>query len=201
MGSGDSHFGLYRVPGARKERWPNFRFSTFRDEKIHEVYRNNWHNTLKPCQVPHPANIEPDLPPHVEPLRPWKVDVNGHYPGWYPGVDVKHQAAAYLACEKNLPLVLRAWDLTKTHYLLEDGSVRPMTFYNNPHTIVPETTMDGSVVYYSLRCSANIDLILLGDIIFRFSQDKKWLKENIEYMWRAAAYLEEWIDDQGFASQ
>lgn len=58
---------------------------------------------------------------HVEPLRPWKVDVRGHYKGWYPGVDVKHVTAAYLACELNLPLVLRAWDLTAGRYLMADG--------------------------------------------------------------------------------
>ncbi|MCA9435403.1 MAG: hypothetical protein KC978_06435 [Candidatus Omnitrophica bacterium] len=167
------------------------------EKKIEQVYRNNWVHTLEPCKVPAPSSPESEPEANVEPLRPWKVEVNGHYPGWYPGVDVKHQAAAYLACEKNLPLVLRGWELTKSRYLLEDGSIRPMTFHNNPHNIVPETTVDGSVVYYPLRSTANIDFLLLGDMIFRFSQDREWLAENLPAMRKAAAYLEGWVDDEG----
>jgi hypothetical protein len=126
------------------------------------------------------------------------VDLNGHYPGWYPGVDVKHMAAAYFACEKNLPLVLRAWDLTVSDkYLLADGSVRPMTFHDNPHNVVPENTQDGSVIYYPLRLTANIDVLLLGDMIFRFSQDKAWLKTNLPVLRRVAGFIEAWIDPEG----
>ena len=117
------------------------------DEKIEEVYLGNWNHTLAPCRIPEAPAPESYPDPNVEPNRPWKVDVEGHYPGWYPGVDVKHSAAAYLACAQDLPLVLRAWDLTASRYLLEDGSVRPMTLYGNPHSIVPETTVDGGVVY------------------------------------------------------
>lgn len=167
------------------------------DSKILEVYKGNWDNTLQPCQVPPnvPGKAKPD--PNVEPLRPWKVDVEGHYPGWYPGVDVKHSAAAYLACEKNLAIVLQAWELTKANYLLSDGSVRPMTLYGNPHSVVPETTVDGSKVYYPLRSTGNIDFLLLGDMIFRFSQDRNWLEANLPAMRKAASYLEGWVDDEG----
>ena len=62
------------------------------DAKIVEVYRGNWVNTLAPCKVPADAARGARASQHAEPERPWKVDVNGHYPGWYPGVDVKHQA-------------------------------------------------------------------------------------------------------------
>jgi len=167
------------------------------DAKIAEVYRGNWANTLAACKVPADASQDARANQHTEPKRPWKVDVNGHYPGWYPGVDMKHQAAAYLACEKNLPLVLRAWELTKSTYQLADGGVRPMTMYDNPHAVVPETTIDGGVVYYPLLATASIDFLLLGDMIFRFSQDKNWLRENLPAMRRAAAYIESWIDDAG----
>ena len=169
----------------------------FPDPKIAEVYRGNWVNTLQPCEIPTDATRETRTSPHEEPQRPWKVDVNGHYPGWYPGVDMKHQAAAYLACEKNLPLVLQAWELTKSTYQMADGSVRPMTMYGNPHNVVPETTIDGGVVYYPLRMTASIDFLLLGDIIFRFSQDRGWLWENLPAMRRTAAFIEGWIDDAG----
>ena len=167
------------------------------DPKIAEVYRGNWVNTLEPCKVPVKTEHAARANQHTEPDRPWKVDVNGHYPGWYPGVDVKHQAAAYLACEKNLPLVLRAWNLTKSIYQLSDGSVRSMTMYDNPHNIVPETTIDGGIVYYPLRLTASIDFLLLGDMIFRFSQDRDWLRENLPALRRTAAYIEGWIDDAG----
>lgn len=167
------------------------------DAKIMEVYQGNWIHTLAPCKVTPEEIPGARASQHVEPKRPWKVDVNGHYPGWYPGVDMKHQAAAYLACENNLPLVLRAWDLTKTTYLLADGSVRPMTMYDNPHNVVPETTIDVGIVYYPLRMTANIDFLLLGDMIFRFSQDRGWLRDNLPAMRKAAAYIETWIDNNG----
>lgn len=167
------------------------------DAKIAEVYRGNWNNTLEPCKISSSATRDARANQHTEPQRPWKVDVNGHYPGWYPGVDVKHQAAAYLACEKNLPLVLQAWDLTKSVYQLADGGIRPMTMYDNPHAVVPETTIDGGTVYYPLRVTASIDFLLLGDMIFRFSQDRDWLRENVPAMRRAAAYIEGWMDDAG----
>ncbi|MBL9139063.1 MAG: discoidin domain-containing protein [Verrucomicrobiales bacterium] len=165
------------------------------DAKIMEVYYGNWSNTLAPCLDVPPAGPQPS--PHVEPLRPWKVDVQGHYPGWYPGVDVKHSSAAYLACAKDLPLILRGWDLTTTKYLMDDGGVRPMTMFHSPHTIVPETTVDGSVVFYPLRLTANIDALLLGDMIYRFSGDRAWLAANLPVLRKLAAFLEAWIDDQG----
>src|SRR5687767_6247723 len=74
------------------------------DAKIVEVYRGNWFNTLLPAQRPTAPAPKTPPEPNVEPLRPWVVDLKPHYPGWYPGVDVKHMAAAYLACEGNLPL-------------------------------------------------------------------------------------------------
>lgn len=165
------------------------------EPKIVSVYQGNWSNTLLPClEVP---SAGPNPGPHAEPLRPWKVDVRGHYPGWYPGVDVKHSAAAYLACGKDLSRVLRAWDLTTTKYLMPDGGVRPMTMFHSPHNIVPETTVDGSVVFYPLRTTANIDLLLLGDMVFRFSQDRPWLEQHLPVLRKAAAFLEAWIDDEG----
>ncbi len=168
------------------------------DERITEVYRVNWEKNLLPAQEPLPVPGAPAPKPNEEPERPWRVDLNGHYPGWYPGVDVKHMAAAYLACEKNLPLVLRAWNLTISNkYLLDDGSVRPMTFHDNPHSVVPETTQDGTVVYYPLRLTANIDTLLLGDMIFRFSQDRAWLASNLPVMRRVAGFIEAWLDPEG----
>jgi hypothetical protein len=167
------------------------------DEKITEVYRENWLKTLLPCREDEPRPVEGEPAPHVEPGRPWRVDVSGHYPGWYPGVDVKHSAAAYLACEKNLDVVLRAWDLTRDRYLLADGSLRPMTFYNNPHSVVPETTLEGGVVYYPLRLTGNIDFLLLGDLLYRYSRDKQWLAENLPALRAAAAHIASWIDPQG----
>lgn len=168
------------------------------DPKIAEVYRGNWENSLLPSIVPPVPPVAAPANPNEEPNRPWKVDVDGHYPGWYPGVDVKHMAAAYLACAKDLDLVLRAWDLTaSSKYLLADGSVRPMTFHNNPHSVVPEATAGDTNVYYPLRLTANIDFLLLGDMIFRFSQDKAWLAENLPAMRKAAAYMEGWMDPEG----
>jgi hypothetical protein len=171
---------------------------TFPDPRIAEVYRANWENSLLPAQeAPDPPG-GPAPMPNEEPERPWRVDLEGHYPGWYPGVDVKHMAAAYLACEKNLPLVLRAWDLSiGPKYLLADGSVRPMTFHDNPHSVVPETTQDGSVVYYPLRLTSNIDMLLLGDMIFRFSQDRDWLEKNLPVLRKVAGFIEAWLDPEG----
>lgn len=166
------------------------------DTKIVEVYRGNWVNTLLPCQGAEPLRAPVDSP-HGEPLRPWRVDVYGHYPGWYPGVDVKHMAAAYLACENNLPLVLKAWELTSSHYLMQDGGVQASTMHDNPQNTWPETTVDGSVVFYPLRTTAAIDYLLLGDMIFLYSQDKDWLAKNIPLMRRTAAFLEAWMDDEG----
>ena len=165
------------------------------DARIAEVYLGNWLNTLQPCQGAAPLR-DPDGS-GAEPKRPWRVDVPGHYPGWYPGVDVKHLASAYLCCEKNLGLVLRAWDLTTRDYLMNDGAVKSFTFRDNPHPIVPEMTLDRRTVFYPLRCSATIDYLLLADLIFRFSQDKSWLEANLPQLRRAAAYLERWTDPEG----
>lgn len=171
------------------------------DAKIAEVYLANWHNTLGPCREVNPLPFDAPLPdklsPHAEPRRPWRVDVAGHYPGWYPGVDVKHSAAAYLATARDLPLVLQAWDLTVRHYVLPDGGVMPSTMRDNPQGVWPEKTVDGSVVYYPLRLTATIDLILFGDLIFRYSQDRRWLAEHIDTLRRAARLLEGWIDAAG----
>lgn len=168
------------------------------DQEIVQIYTANWENSLRPAQEPLPDPGTPAPEPNEEPSRPWRVDLSGHYPGWYPGVDMKHMAAAYLACEKNLPLVLRAWDLTiSSKYLLPDGSVRPMTFHDNPHNVVPETTEDESVVYYPLRLTANIDTLLLGDMIFRFSQDRTWLTANLPVLRTVAGFIEAWIDSEG----
>lgn len=186
---------LSSIPGLDAQTTPSLPKLSLPDAGIVEVYHGNWINTLEPCRHVPPSGPNPS--PHVEPLRPWKVDVQGHYPGWYPGVDVKHLAAAYLACGKDLPLVLKAWDLTSGKYLMPDGGVRPMTMFHSPHNIVPETTVDGSVVYYPLRTTANIDLLLLADLIFRYSQDRAWLTQQLPVLRRAAAFLEGWIDDQG----
>ncbi|MBI2424687.1 MAG: discoidin domain-containing protein [Candidatus Hydrogenedentes bacterium] len=166
------------------------------DPKIAEVYRGNWLNALQPCIEPL-SSVTTPKDRDSEPQRPWRVDVKGHYPGWYPGVDVKHSAAAYLACRKDLPLVLRAWDLTVSRYQRPDGAVHAMTMNGNPHEVVPETTIQGNVVYYPLRLTGAIDFLLLGDIIFRFSQDQAWLQQNLPVMARTAAHIEGWMDDEG----
>ena len=181
------------APPTSADKLPTFHLP---DARIAEVYRGNWVNTLQPCQGAAPMRA-PAGSPHAEPQRPWRVDVPGHYPGWYPAIDVKHMAAAYLACEKNLPLVLRAWELTSSRYLMGDGGVRSFNWRDNPHNVVPETTVDGSVVYYPYLVTANIDYLLLGDMIFRYSQDKDWLIRNISAMRRAAEFLEGWMDDEG----
>lgn len=165
------------------------------DSKISEVYRANWINTLQPCT----ENLQPANPenPHAEPKRPWKVDVNGHYPGWYPGVDVKHQAAAYLACGYDLARVLQAWHLITRHHMMSDGGIKPSTMYDNPQGIWPEATAEDTVVYYPLKLVATIDYLLLGDLIFRYSQDRQWLNENLPAMRKARDYLAGWMDQEG----
>lgn len=165
------------------------------DPDIARVYLLNWTNTLGPCRDGARPTQSPS--PHVEPERPWKVDVNGHYPGWYPGVDVKHQTAAYLACTGDLPLVLRGWELTTKTHQMPDGGVRSSTMHDNPQGTWPEATADAAVVYYPLRSTATIDYLLTGDIIFRFSQDKAWLGANLPHLRRAARFLEGWIDEEG----
>ncbi len=167
----------------------------FPDPDIAKVFSQNWELTLLPCKenlIPNDLNS-----PHSEPLRPWKVDVNGHYPGWYPGVDLKHMAAAYLACGGDLPLVLQAWELTSKHYALPDGSIQPSTMKNNPQGTWPEATDNAEVVFYPLRTVATIDYLLLGDMIFRFSQDREWLRVNLPKMRKAAHFLRGWIDPNG----
>ncbi|MBX7166190.1 MAG: gamma-glutamyltransferase [Pirellulales bacterium] len=167
----------------------------FPNWKIAEVYAANWSNTLAACREP--LGQAPSAHPHTDPQRPWRVDVAGHYPGWYPGVDVKHLAAAYLATAGDLPRVLRAWDLTTAHYQMPDGGIRPSTMQDNPQGIWPETTVDGSVVFYPLRTVATIDYLLLADLIYRYSQDRDWLAANIDHARSAARFLEGWIDPDG----
>lgn len=166
------------------------------DPKIVEVYRGNWENTLKPCILPPSDELVPK-DRDSEPQRPWKVDVEGHYPGWYPGVDMKHSAAAYLACQKDLALVLRAWKVTTERYQMPDGAIRAMTMNGNPNSVVPEATAEQRAVYYPLRLTGCIDYLLLGDMIYRFSQDLTWLKENIDHLERTAGYILGWVDDEG----
>lgn len=168
---------------------------SFPDPEIAKIFSQNWVLTLQPCK----ENLVPnDLDsPYSEPLRPWKVDVNGNYPGWYPGVDLKHMAAAYLACGGDLPLVLQAWDLTSKHYSLPDGSIQSSTMKNNPQGTWPEATANAKVVFYPLRTVATIDFLLLGDMIFRFSQDREWLVMNLPKMRKAAHFLRGWIDPNG----
>jgi hypothetical protein len=157
------------------------------DRNIAEVFRGNWENTLKPCK------IQDDDPRK----RPWMVDVGNHYPGWYCGIDVKYQTRAYLFCEKNLPLVLTGWQHTIQFCRLPNGGIQSTEVRGNPGTLFPFRSSDGTTIAYPLRASGTIDLLLIGDMIFRFSQDKTWLKENIEHMRGAARWLEGWIDDQG----
>jgi hypothetical protein len=53
------------------------------------------------------------------------------------------------------------------------------------------------VVYYPLRLTANIDTLLLGDMIFRFSQDREWLASNLPVMRKVAGFIEAWLDPEG----
>lgn len=165
------------------------------DDKIAEVYCANWINTLEPCT----QNLLPADPknPYSESNRPWKVDVDGHYPGWYPAVDVKHQAAAYLACGNDLPRVLRAWVLTTRQYLTVDGAIKLATMADNPHGVWPEATGSDATVFYPLRATGAIDYLILGDIIFRYTQDKDWLQANLPAMRRARDFLDGLMDHNG----
>ena len=157
------------------------------DPNIAEMFRGNWENTLAPCKIQ-------DGDPRK---RPWRVDVGNHYDGWYCGIDVKYQTRAYLFCEKNLPLVLTGWQHTIRFCRLPNGGIQSTEARGNPGTHVAYRSKDGTTIAYPLRASGTIDLLLSGDMIYRFSQDNAWLKENIEYMRGAARWLEGWIDDQG----
>ena len=158
------------------------------DREISIVFQGNWKNTLKPCQ------IQSGNPKQ----RPWMVDVNGHYGGWYPAIDVKYATRAYLFCEKNLPLVLTGWQYTMQRCRLSNGGIFLCEGGGGQlGTVWPYRSKDKTTIAYPLRASGSIDLPLTGDIIFRFSQDKAWLRTNINYMRDAARWLEGWIDDQG----
>ncbi len=161
------------------------------DPNISEVFRGNWENTLKPCQIQ-------DSDFHK---RPWKVELGDIYENWYTGIDVKYQTRAYLFCEKNLPLVLTGWRHTILYCRLSNGGVLSSARFDKgdrlTSTSYAHLSKDGTTVTYPLRTSGSIDLLLTGDMIFRFSQDRVWLKENIGYMRDAAGWLEGWIDDQG----
>jgi len=124
------------------------------------------------------------------------VDALNHYGGWYCGIDVKYQTRAYLFCEKNLPLVLTGWQHTVRHCRLSNGGIQS-TEGNGLGTVFGFRSKDGTTITYALRASGTIDLILTGDMIFRFSQDREWLRQNISYMRDAARWLESWIDDEG----
>ena len=69
------------------------------DPKIVEVYRGNWQNTLGPCRTIATTSGNPGA--QDEPDRPWRVDVHGRYPGWYPG-RTPHIHFKVLIDEKNL---------------------------------------------------------------------------------------------------
>ena len=158
------------------------------DREISVVFQGNWKNTLKPCQIQSGNPKE----------RPWMVDVNGHYGGWYPAIDVKYATRAYLFCEKNLPLVLTGWQYTMQRCRLSNGGIFLCEGGGGQlGTVSPYRSKDKTTIAYPLRASGSIDLPLTGDIIFRFSQDKAWLRTNINYMRDAARWLEGWIDDQG----
>lgn len=157
------------------------------DPQISEVFQGNWENTLKPCQIQSGDSSQ----------RPWRVDVGNLYTGWYCGIDVKYQTRAYLFCEKNLPLVLTGWQHTVRNCRLPNGGIQSTEIHGNPGTAYGFRSKDGTTITYALRTSGTIDLLLTGDMIFRFSQDQFWLRENIKYMRDAAHWLEGWIDDQG----
>jgi hypothetical protein len=157
------------------------------DPQISEVFRGNWENTLKPCQIQCGDSSK----------RPWRVDVGNRYPDWYCGIDVKYQTRAYLFCEKNLPLVLTGWQHTLLNCRLPNGGIQSTEINGNPGTAYAFRSKDGTTITYALRTSGTIDLLLIGDMIFCFSQDQLWLKDNIQYMRGAAHWLEGWIDDQG----
>jgi hypothetical protein len=156
------------------------------DPAISEVFRGNWVNTLQPCEL---QSGDPDS-------RPWMVDARNHYTGWYPAIDEKYQVRDYLFCEKNLELVLTAWQHTNRTCRLGDGGVIACRGYG-VGTVGGYISNDRTTITYPLRASASIDCLLIGDMIFRFSQDRAWLSENIQYMRDTARWLEGWIDDQG----
>jgi len=125
------------------------------------------------------------------------VDAANHYGGWYPAIDVKYHTRSYLFCEKNLPLVLTGWQFTIQHCRLPNGGIKITELPGSSGTVYPYRSKDGTVIAYPLRASGTIDLLLTGDMIYRFSRDKAWLKANIQYLRSAAGWLETWIDDQG----
>jgi len=156
------------------------------DPKISEVFTGNWNNTLKPCEI---QSTDPSK-------RPWMVDVGNHYGGWYPGIDALYQTKSYLFCEKNLPLVLTGWQHTVQYCQLSNGGVQS-TQGNGVGTVFSFKSQDGTTIGYPLLTTGTIDLLLNGDSIYRFSQDKTWLRSNIQSMRNAAGWLEGWIDDKG----
>jgi hypothetical protein len=157
------------------------------DPKISSVFVGNWKNTLKPCQI---QAGDPSK-------RPWMVDAANHYGGWYPAIDVKYHTRSYLFCEKNLPLVLTGWQFTIRHCRLPNGGIKITELPGNSGTVYSYRSVDGTTIAYPLRASGSIDLLLTGDMIYRFSRDRAWLKDNMQYMRAAAGWLEGWIDDQG----
>ncbi|MDD2764872.1 MAG: hypothetical protein PHE83_12965 [Opitutaceae bacterium] len=156
------------------------------DPEIGKVFQGNWVNTLKPCQIQSGDSKQ----------RPWMVDAANHYTGWYPAIDVKYQTRGYLFCEKNLPLVLTGWQYTTGKCGLPDGSIQS-TEGNGIGTVFAFRSLDGTTLTCALQVSGTIDYLLTADMIFRFSQDKKWLGENISRVRDAARWLEGRIDDEG----
>ncbi|MFA5056712.1 MAG: discoidin domain-containing protein [Opitutaceae bacterium] len=164
------------------------------DPEISEVFQGNWVNTLKPCEI---QSGNPDQ-------RPWAIEAADQYPGWYPAIDAKYQTRSYLFCEKNLALVLTGWQYTTNICRSADGGVMMLedqhfapTAAFRAGTTFPHPALDAKSISYPLRATATIDYILTGDMIFRFSQDRAWLAENIPHLRDAARWLEGWIDDQG----
>lgn len=157
------------------------------DPEIREVFEGNWHNTLKPSQLPCGAPVR----------RAWMVDLGNRYYAWYAAIDAKYQTRAFLFCEKNLPLVLIGWRFTTERCRLPWGSVIPAVPGEGIDTAIAFRSLDRTVVAYPLRATATIDYLLMADMIFRFSRDRAWLNANIEYLREAARWLEGWIDDRG----
>ena len=161
------------------------------DPAIAEVFRGNWENTLQPSKIQ-----ETDFR-----KRPWKVDLGDIYDNWYTGIDVKYQTRAYLFCEQNLRMVLIGWQHTLQFCRLANGAVLSSARRHPKDRLLstarPHLSKDGTTITYPLRTSGSIDLLLTGDMIFRFSQDQVWLKENVGYLQSAADWLGTWIDDQG----
>jgi hypothetical protein len=162
------------------------------DSEISEVFEGNWDHTLRPCEI---QSGDPDA-------RPWKVDVDNRFPGWYPAIDQKYCTRAFLFCEGNLSLALNGWQYTTRHMRLENGGIIFADLgggvkFDPVGTVIADKALDGTTIGYPLRASATIDYILIGDMIFCFSQDREWLRENIPYMRNAARWIEGWIDDEG----